>query len=397
MKKEKKTFHNMVLAGLSIVLIVLLGNVMVKHKEDIIPHKEVGMDFLIGKAEQMLLPSFVYSFREQHIPWKYKGLTVGEISAPYISYVKQHTLYPEQVAYEDSILEILEQQEMDEGTSTIMDKVLEVKEKAQSTESQKVSVDSKKLSDYKYLLSNFYTVDSTTSIQKSQLNGTKLMAENMKIKKLEKGNEKDPQVLIYHTHSQEDFKDSKKGNSATTIVGVGEYLTKLLNDKYQINTLHHEGVYDLIDGKMDRSKAYQLSEKGVKKVLKKYPSIEVVIDLHRDGVPKSKHLVTSINGKKTAKIMFFNGLSYTKKNKKIAYLKNPYIQQNLAFSLQMQVAAKSKYPEFVRPIYLKGYRYNMHLCPKYLLIEAGAQTNTVSEMKNAMEITAEILDSVLKP
>ena len=161
--------------------------------------------------------------------------------------------------------------------------------------------------------------------------------------------------------------------------------------------MHHEGVYDLIGGKLDRSKAYQLAEPEIEKILSDNPSIEVVIDLHRDGVAKTTHLVTEIDGKPVAQIMFFNGLSRTKANGDIAYLANPYIEDNLAFSLQMQLKATEMYPGFTRRIYLKGYRYNMHLKPKTLLIEAGAQTNTVEEMRNAMEYLAKTLDSVLKP
>ena len=120
-----------------------------------------------------------------------------------------------------------------------------------------------------------------------------------------------------------------------------------------------------------------------------------MIDLHRDGVGNNTHLVTSIDGMKTGQIMFFNGLSRTKKNGDIAYLKNPYIQDNLAFSLQMKIAAETKYPGFARRNYLRGYKYNMDLMPRMLLIEAGAQTNTVEEMRNAMEVLADLLNSVL--
>ena len=178
-------------------------------------------------------------------------------------------------------------------------------------------------------------------------------------------------------------------------MGMGDYLSKLLSDKYGIQTMHHEGVYDLVDGKLDRSKAYQLAEPEIQKILEDNPSIEVVIDLHRDGVAEGTHLVTEVNGKPTAQIMFFNGLSRTKANGNIDYLKNPYIEDNLAFSLQMQISAANKYPGFTRRIYLRGYRYNMHLKPKTLLIEAGAQTNTVEEMRNAMEVLADTLDNVL--
>ena len=133
----------------------------------------------------------------------------------------------------------------------------------------------------------------------------------------------------------------------------------------------------------------------MEKILEEYPTIEVVIDLHRDGVAEGTRLVTEAGGKPTAKIMFFNGLSRSRTNGAIDYLPNPYIRDNLAFSLQMQLAAENRYPGFVRHIYLRAYRYNLHLMPKSLLIEAGAQTNTVEEMNNAMEVLSELLAEVL--
>ena len=247
-----------------------------------------------------------------------------------------------------------------------------------------------KLRDFNYLISKLYTVDSTTTIGPEQLNVDELLAKDMHIDTNTKG----PKVLIFHTHSQEAFVDSTAGDSGTSIVGMGKYLAEKLN-ALGIETMHHDGVYDLINGKLDRSKAYELSEIGVREILNENPSIEVVIDLHRDGIAEDKHLVTEINGKQTAKIMFFNGLSRTKSNGDIAYLHNPYIQDNLSFSLQMQLATESMYPGFARRIYLKGYRYSLHMMPKSLLIEAGAQTNTVAEMKNAMDLLANILNKVL--
>ncbi len=248
-----------------------------------------------------------------------------------------------------------------------------------------------KMMNYEYLLGNFYTVDSSTMADPELLNAQVLLEKNMKIDQSKKG----PKVLVYHTHSQEAFADSVPGDESTTIVGMGDLLTELLNDKYKIETLHHKGVYDMVDGKLDRSMAYDLAEPEIQKILDENPSIEVVIDLHRDGVGEQTHLVTDINGKQTAQIMFFNGMSRTKANGNISYLANPYIQDNLAFSLQMQLAAIAKYPGFTRHIYLKGYRYNMHFKPKSLLIEAGAQTNTVDEMRNAVTYLADVLDTVL--
>ena len=93
--------------------------------------------------------------------------------------------------------------------------------------------------------------------------------------------------------------------------------------------------------------------------------------------------------------MYFNGLSRTKSNGDISYLHNPYIKENLSFSFQMQLATENMYPGFARKIYLKAYRYSLHMMPKSLLIEAGAQNNTVEEMKNAMELLANVLEEVL--
>ena len=70
----------------------------------------------------------------------------------------------------------------------------------------------------------------------------------------------------------------------------------------------------------------------------------MVIDLHRDGVGKDTRLVTNINGKPTAKLMFFNGMSRTRSNGKLTVLQNPYIQDNLALSLQMKLEAEKRYP-----------------------------------------------------
>ena len=162
-----------------------------------------------------------------------------------------------------------------------------------------------------------------------------------------------------------------------------------------IETIHDKGVYDIINGQLDRSNAYEYAEEGVRPILEANPTIEVAIDLHRDGVAEGTHLVTEVNGKPTAKIMYFNGLSRTRANGDITYLPNPYIQDNLAFSLQMELASERMFPGFARHIYLRAYRYNLHLLPKSLLIEAGAQTNTVQEMKNAMEVLAETLCQVI--
>ena len=248
-----------------------------------------------------------------------------------------------------------------------------------------------KFQDFEFVMSNFYTVDKTTSMSSEQLGAPALVQMDMRMKT----DNSQPQILIYHSHSQEEFIDSIPGDASTTIVGVGEYLASLLRDTYGYQVIHVTDTFDIVDGKLDRNQAYTYAQERVEAILEENPSVEVVIDLHRDGVPDDKRLVTNINGKETAKIMFFNGLSRTNQNGEISYLPNPYIKENLAFSLQMMLESKKYYPDLARTIYLRGYRYNLHLRPKTLLVECGAQTNTVQEEMNAMEPLADILNKVL--
>ena len=268
----------------------------------------------------------------------------------------------------------------------------ELKSAAVSQERVPVTdISMEQLQDFDFVLSNFYTVDSTTSITSDQLNAPELIQMDLRMKT---GNDQ-PQIMIYHTHSQEEFIDSVPGDASTTIVGVGDYLTKILKENYGYNVLHVTDTFDIVDGKLDRNQAYNYAQERISQVLEENPSIEVIIDLHRDGVADNQRLVTEVNGKQTAKVMFFNGLSRTKQNGEISYLPNPYIQDNLAFSLQMMLACEKYYPDFARTIYLRGYRYNLHLRPKTLLVECGAQTNTVEEEMNAMEPLADVLNKVL--
>lgn len=257
---------------------------------------------------------------------------------------------------------------------------------------QKQEINMELLKNEDYIKSTYYTIDSTTYVEAGELSVDKLLGKDMKLK----GDNSAPQILIFHTHSQEAFADSIPGDASTTIVGVGAYLAQLLTEKYNFNVIHNTTTYDLIDGKLDRNKAYSLAEPDIQAILAANPSIEVVLDIHRDAMDEQTHLVTDINGKPTARFMFFNGMSRTRKLGNIEYLPNPYREDNMSFAFQMQLKAEEYYPGLTRRIYLKGYRYNLHLMPKTLLVEVGAQNNTLEEEKNAMEPLAHMLSMVLK-
>ncbi|MCI9574489.1 MAG: stage II sporulation protein P [Lachnospiraceae bacterium] len=252
---------------------------------------------------------------------------------------------------------------------------------------KQVNLDLEPLSDYETLIQQFYTVDANTVAGSDQLDVHKLMGQDMTISKDAEG----PQILIYHTHAHEEFADSTPGDMSETIMGVGERLTTILTEEYGYQVLHHLGQYDT----ESRDDSYAVALGDLEALLQQYPSIQVVIDLHRDAMPEGTRLVMDLDGRPTARFMFFNGLSRTKKTGNISYLYNENLDSNLAFSFQMQKTAMEYYPNLTRRIYLRGYRYNMHLRPKSLLIELGAQNNTLEEVMNACDPLAHILDLVL--
>ena len=245
-----------------------------------------------------------------------------------------------------------------------------------------------KLNDYDYLMKKFYNVHPTTTASRDLMQAADFLSADLSIEK----DASVPQILIYHTHSQETYADYPK-NPEADVLHLGEELAKLLREK-GYNVYHDESVYDDRNGKLDRSAAYTYALDGITGLLQKYPSLEVVLDIHRDGVADGTRLLTEINGTETAKIMFFNGTSMSPDGP-IEYLPNPNLKENLAFSFQMQLLAAEKYPGLTRKIYLKGLRYNEHVRERSALVEVGAQTNTYAEAKAAMVPLADLLDQVL--
>ena len=389
MKKEQR------ICGLLAIMILGIWGLEAKSSGSLIPKswKIRMIQSVQENAERLYMPGVTYTEKKQgKIRVTEAVVHMASALIPLGNYVTEWEA-AELLTEDEATYALLAKKQAEEENSVDENGQLIGEDKSEET--RQASVPTKDLSmdrlnDFEYLVSNFYTVDSVTYINPSELNASELLGKDLRID-LGTGGSK---ILIYHTHSQETFADSDNDPS-TSIVGIGRYLTEILNDKYKIPTMHHEGVYDLIDGKLDRSEAYEFAKPEVEQILAENPSIEVVIDLHRDGVADTTHLVTEINGKPTAQIMFFNGLSRTRVNGDLAGMANPYLQDNLAFSLQMKIAAETKYPGFARRNYLRGYKYNMDLMPRMLLIEAGAQTNTVEEMRNAMEVLADLLNSVL--
>ena len=255
---------------------------------------------ILKSAEEMYMPGLAWLDRDPSVDI---GTWIREKALawmPLVSYIEDHIPYESSIEDEETIAKILESQANDENAVDENGNLVgEPDDSAAAATEVTPTVDMsiEKLRDFDYLLSNFYTVDSSTMIGPDQLNADDLLGRSMNIDNTTGG----PKILIFHTHSQEEFADSTPGDPATSIVGVGEYLTRLLNER-GVETIHDTGVYDIINGKLDRSNAYENAEASVRPVIEANPTIEVAIDLHRDGVAEGTHLVTEINGKPTAKM-----------------------------------------------------------------------------------------------
>ena len=345
---------------------------MLDIKNEIIPLSEEmkkGSDFILEE----LFPIMAMNEEEQE---------------DYISYESQPAFVSEEESSEEN-----------DATEAVLD-ISSISGEEQDTEvamtigtpvESGIVYDMEDLCDFEYLVSNCYIVASSTSVNPEELDAENLLNMDMSVD-LES---EDYKVLIYHTHGSETFSDSREGVTDDTIIGVGDELARILEEDYGIKVYHDRNVYDMVDGVLDRSYAYDLSGEAVDEILAQYPSIEVIIDLHRDGVDDSVHLVTEIDGRQTAKVMFVNGVSRLNVNGEIEEMYNPNKIGNLAFSLQMHLTGKKLYGDFMRNIYVSGYCYNLDRLPRAALIEVGAQTNTVEEAKNAMIPLASVIYSVL--
>ncbi len=218
--------------------------------------------------------------------------------------------------------------------------------------------------------------------------------------KLTLKNSKDPQVLIIHTHTTEGYLTYDTGfynpadidrtfDTKRNVCAAGAALKAAL-EKQGIVTVHDTTVHD----NPQYTGAYSRSEATVKALLKKYPTVKVVLDLHRDAVmPKDNTHVkptAKIGGKPAAQMMIIAGVVTTKA------LPHPKWQENFHFALQLQKSLQAAYPELMRPLYLVGSRYNQHLSTGYLLVEVGTDVNTVQEAAYSATLLGNTIAKLLK-
>lgn len=255
-------------------------------------------------------------------------------------------------------------------------------------------IDRNSLNDPSYLMKHFITGDADLKIDKDLLGNWDFKELSQKPIRIN-DNAKGPKVLIFHTHIKEKYID--EGADGKGVAAVGEELASILENQYGIQTMHAEDSFYLPNSGSVTG-AYERMSPVIENILKENPSIEVVIDLHRDG--GSTKLVGNYNGKQAAKVMFVNGVCMRRNQEgslvNMQELKNPYLEDNLAFSLQSQIEGLQYYPDLMRKMYFKEYRYSLHMKPNSLLIEVGNDKNTLQEALNSAEPIAHIISKVLE-
>ncbi len=221
--------------------------------------------------------------------------------------------------------------------------------------------------------------------EKTDAAGIRLVANDSKEETEPRVFGKEPVVLILHTHATESYLPSSEGNyhrkgRLNTVRDAGDVLAETL-DKAGVPCVHDSTLHD----EKSYNQAYSRSYETTEALLKKYPSIECVIDLHRDAVPGEVTAATvSIGGKKCAKY------SYVVSNAVDTY------SDNLAFIQKMNATATKKYDGFTGKILERGYRYNQNLSSKYMLLEIGYNRNDIEEVRNTAECFGKILAETLK-
>ena len=207
----------------------------------------------------------------------------------------------------------------------------------------------------------------------------------------------EPTILIIHTHGTEaytetsDTKYEEYGGEYRTkddrynLISIGDELTRLLEEA-GLSVIHDRTPHDL----NDYLDAYDNSRAAVQKYLQQYPSIKMVLDLHRDAAENSdgSQWATSatVNGEDSAQLMFVVGTN-------ARGLNHPNWQTNLSIAEKLNVLMEKSAPGLTRPIDLRGQRFNHDLAMGAMIVEVGSAGNTHEEAMNAISVLAEaILD-----
>ena len=212
------------------------------------------------------------------------------------------------------------------------------------------------------------------------------------------GSSDEPQVLIVHTHTTESYDpndigyyDSEHPTRSTldseNMIAVGEAMCRALH-ALGINAVHATEYHDY----PSYTGAYTRSRETVRQYLLRYPSIKVVLDLHRDGIQRDDGTrvkpTAEIEGRKAAQLMLVVNADDGSGNM-------PYQAENLRFAARLQDTLQRRFPSLARPVLFDERKYNQDLMPGCLLVEIGSESSTLAEACYSAELLAACLAETL--
>ena len=205
------------------------------------------------------------------------------------------------------------------------------------------------------------------------------------------------QVLIMHTHGTEAYTQSpghayvasgeyRTTDSSANMLRVGQEICDILNDR-GISTVHSRTLndYPAYNG------SYNRALKDIQAHIQQYPTIQLVIDVHRDAIATGNtyyKTAAEVDGQQTAQLMFVTGTD-------AGGLTHDHWQDNLAFQAQLHDRLNSTYPGIMRPMSIRASRFNQHIRKGSMLVEVGACGNTLEEALAAAQIFANTLADAL--
>lgn len=207
-----------------------------------------------------------------------------------------------------------------------------------------------------------------------------------------------PQILILHSHGSEAYTPSgsdvyeesdpyRTTDCNYNVVRVGEEIAQILRD-HGFEVIHDTTLYDY----PSYSEAYDRSLAATQRWLTQHPSIQVVLDVHRDALAAEDgtiyKAVSSENGEQAAQVMLVVGTDGTKKH--------PLWQENLTFAMRLQQQLLDDYDTLARPMVLRASRYNQHLSVGSVLVEVGTHGNTLQEALLGANLFAQSAAEILK-
>ncbi|MCE5220718.1 MAG: stage II sporulation protein P [Clostridium sp.] len=196
-------------------------------------------------------------------------------------------------------------------------------------------------------------------------------------------NKSKPEVLIYHSHTTENYNaaEPESSDENTNVVGVGDVLSKELEENYGISVIH-----DKTDHCISYNDSYTRSGETVDKYLKQYGDFKMIIDLHRDSVENKSLTTTQVYGMSASKVMFVNAKNSTRYNKNKELTDKVFAKTSELFpSLPIKILT-----------YNRGKNaFNQSKSDGCLLFEIGSHTNTPDESKVTAECMARVIAEII--